>query len=45
MTLYSMPNPLRKKAKLALALLGGHSWRLVSAVVISIPDNALASPA
>ena len=34
-----------QKAKLALARLGGHSWRLVSAVVISIPDTALASPA
>lgn len=33
-----------QKGKLALARAGGHSWRLVSAVVISIPDTALASP-
>ncbi len=33
------------KGKLDLARKGGHSWRLVSAVVISIPDTALASPA
>lgn len=32
------------KGKLALARSGAHSWRLVSAVVISIPDTALASP-
>ena len=34
-----------QKGKLALARSGSHSWRLVSAVVISIPDTALASPA
>lgn len=34
-----------QKGKLALARTGGHSWRLVSAVVISIPDTALATPA
>ena len=28
-----------QKGKLALARTGGHSWRLVSAVVISIPDT------
>ncbi|WP_216252275.1 helix-turn-helix transcriptional regulator [Polynucleobacter sp. 71A-WALBACH] len=33
-----------QKGKLALARAGGHSWRLVSAVVISIPDTALATP-
>ena len=33
-----------QKGKLSLARLGGHSWRLVSAVVISIPDTALATP-
>ncbi|BDT77342.1 hypothetical protein PKF023_11450 [Polynucleobacter yangtzensis] len=32
------------KGKFALARSGAHSWRLVSAVVISIPDTALASP-
>lgn len=33
-----------QKGRLALARAGGHSWRLVSAVVISIPDTALATP-
>lgn len=33
-----------QKGKLALARASGHSWRLVSAVVVSIPDTALASP-
>jgi DNA-binding CsgD family transcriptional regulator len=33
-----------QKGKLSLARLTGHSWRLVSAVVISIPDTALATP-
>lgn len=33
-----------QKGKLALARAGGHSWRLVSAVVISIADTALATP-
>ena len=33
-----------QKGKLSLARLGGHSWRLVSAVVISIPDTTLATP-
>ena len=34
-----------QKGRLALARAAGQSWRLVSAVVISIPDTALASPA
>ena len=36
--------PATSKGRLALARIGGHSWRLVSAVVISIPDTASASP-
>ncbi|MFZ4379589.1 MAG: LuxR C-terminal-related transcriptional regulator [Polynucleobacter sp.] len=35
---------ISQKGKLSLARLGGHSWRLVSAVVISIPDTTLATP-
>ena len=33
-----------QKGNLALARAGGHTWRLVSAVVISIPDTTLATP-
>ena len=35
---------IHQKGKLTLTRIAGNSWRLVSAVVISIPDTALASP-
>ena len=33
-----------QQSKIALARIGSHAWRLVSAVVISTPDTNLASP-